>query len=77
MFLKSSKLEGTGRATKCSLEMASELPEVIKNSFNRIPTITATNAPGTNFKRFRKLSLSQEIRIVSDTRVMIIEPIWI
>ncbi|MNT67014.1 hypothetical protein D3C72_2051260 [compost metagenome] len=54
IFLKSSSDCGTGKFTRCFSVIAKELPDILKNSFNKIPAITATNAPGNNFS-FRRI----------------------
>ena len=74
--LNSSRLEGTGKETKCSFAIANELPDAIKNSFKTTPKITAINAPGINFNFFKKENLSQAIKIARDKRLIIIEPNW-
>ena len=53
IFLKSSSDCGTGKFTRCFSLIAKELPDILKNSFSKIPAITATNAPGSNFSFLR------------------------
>ena len=63
-FLKSSTDCGTGSVTKCSLEISRALP--LKTSLNKIPTITATKAPGKSLIFLRKFTFSQVIRIARE-----------
>src|SRR6218665_50609 len=73
-FLNSSKVVGTGRFTKCSGEIAKELPEILKNSLIKIPAITATKAPGSNFSLLSIVILSHANKIPIDINVTMMAP---
>ena len=69
-FLYSLKVVGTGRFTKYCELIANELPLTINNWLSKIPTITATKAPGSIFRLFRVGTFSQISKIVIDTKVI-------
>ena len=71
-FLKSSADSGTGNVTKCSLAISRELP--LKTSFSKIPTATATNAPGSIFIFLSAGIFSQVKRMPNETKVITIAP---
>ena len=46
----------------------------MKNSFNKILTITATNAGGINFIFFKTSTLFHKIKIANEIKAIITEP---
>ena len=74
ILFNSSNEFGTGKLTKCSFLIEKLLPEIMKNSFNKILTITATNAGGTSLIFFKNSTLVQAINIKSYSKVIVMEP---